>query len=68
MPRFNLRWSSPLCYGLAVQKREGELFCRAEWEKHQERRRGIETHYNSTLEHLESIKCVPLSLNPQAIL
>ncbi|CAL8465211.1 g4746 [Coccomyxa elongata] len=29
---------------------------RAEWEKHQERRRGIETHYNSTLEHLEAIK------------
>ena len=33
------------------------IYCRSEWEKHQERRRGIETHYNSTLEHLESIKC-----------
>ncbi|BDA50283.1 hypothetical protein COCOBI_15-4120 [Coccomyxa sp. Obi] len=29
---------------------------RGEWEKHQERRRGVETHYNSTLEHLEAIK------------
>jgi chromosome segregation ATPase len=29
---------------------------RSEWEKHQERRRGIETHYNSTRDHLESIK------------